>query len=97
MDAFNFYYGAGERVTDIRGFSYKNQDLTFIKNTPLGRGMNLQLRFEVFNLWNWHIFNARGDFGSTAFNTDLASPEFGQWTGSVSDPRNIQIAARFEF
>ena len=97
VDSFNFYYGSGERVTDIRGFSYRNQDLTLVKNTPLGRGMNLQFRIEAFNLWNWHIFNARGDFGSTAFNTDLASPEFGRWTGSVSDPRNIQFAARFEF
>jgi hypothetical protein len=98
VDSFNFYYGRGERVTDLRSFAYKNQDLTLVKNTSLGGRVNLQLRFEAFNLWNWHIFNASGSINQvSAFNTDLASPEFGQWSGAVSNPRNIQIAARLEF
>jgi hypothetical protein len=32
-----------------------------------------------------------------AFDLDLASPTFGNWKGGVSDPRNIQVAARVEF
>ena len=60
--------------------------------------MNLQLRIEAFNLWNWHIFRPRGpNYGLSAFNTDLASPDFGKWNGTVSDPRTVQVAARFEF
>jgi hypothetical protein len=97
VGAFNF--GRGDRVTDVRGFGYHNQDLSLIKNTKLGNGINLQLRIEAFNLWNWHIFQAQGNvnYGLTAFNTDLASPDFGKWNGTVSDPRNVQVAARIEF
>ena len=95
VSAFNFYYGRGARVSDIRGFPYKNQDLSLVKNTNLAGGTRLQLRIEIFNLWNFHSFGAgRFDY---AFNTDLASPDFGKWNGRVSNPRNIQLAARFEF
>ncbi len=101
VSMFNFYYGRGNRIEeDVRGFGYHNQDMSFIKNTKMPGGTNLQLRVEMFNMWNWHIFGARGTtFGATtdAFDLDLASPTFGKWKGGVSDPRNIQIAARFEF
>ncbi|HUL79781.1 MAG TPA: carboxypeptidase-like regulatory domain-containing protein [Vicinamibacteria bacterium] len=99
VDAFNFYYGHGPRVSDIRGFSYKNQDLSLVKNTKLVKAVNLQLRFEAFNVWNWHNFTAPGNAGSGlfAFDGDIASPTFGQWNGSVSSPRVIQLAARLEF
>jgi hypothetical protein len=100
VSAFNFYYGTGERVTNIRGFSYKNQDVALIKNTALGGRVNLQLRIEAFNLWNWHIFGTSGSLFSGisgAFNNDLASPDFGKWAGGVSNPRSVQFAARFEF
>jgi hypothetical protein len=99
VSAFNFYYGTGDRVSSIRGYGYHNQDLSLIKNTKLGNRMNLQLRIEAFNLWNWHIFQAQGNvnYGLTAFNTDLASPDFGKWNGTVTDPRNVQAAVRLEF
>jgi len=96
-DAFNYYYGNGPRVTDIRGFGYHNQDLTFIKNTKLWKSVNLQLRVEAFNVWNWHDFTNSGEWGNSSFNTDIASPDFGQWNGSVTNPRVIQLAARLEF
>ncbi len=50
-------------------------------------------------MWNWHNFTAAGnDFhGRFAFDTDIASPDFGMWNGSVTDPRVIQVAARLEF
>ena len=98
VDSFNFNYGTGARVTSYRGPSYRNQDLSLVKNTGLGGRMNLQLRIEAFNLWNWHVFSAGGFSGSGgAFTTDLASPDFGKWNGAVSSPRNIQVAARLEF
>ena len=79
--AFNFYYGQGNRIEEsVRGFAYHNQDLSFIKNTRMGGGTNLQIRFEMFNMWNWHIFGARGTtFNDTTagFDLDLASPTFG--------------------
>ncbi len=97
-NTFNFNFGSGNKVEDaIRPFGYHNQDLSLIKNTRLGGSTNLQLRFECFNLWNWHMFTNPGEWGGLAFTNDVASPDFGKWNGSVTDPRTMQIAARFEF
>jgi Carboxypeptidase regulatory-like domain len=102
VDSFNFNYGTGARVTSYRSSSYRNQDLSLIKNTKLGGRMNLQLRIEAFNVWNWHTFGGCGGTScfsgdALAFTTDLASPDFGKWNGRVTNPRNIQVAARLEF
>jgi hypothetical protein len=95
---FNFNYGTGPRITDVRTFSYRNQDLSLFKNTKLFKDVNLQLRIEAFNIWNWHNFTNSGNTGNgQAFNTDIASPDFGKWSGSVTAPRVIQVAARLEF
>ena len=98
-DAFNFYYGNGPRVSEYRKSGYRNQDLSLIKNTKIFRDVNLQLRFEAFNVWNWHNWNGGGGDAAQggAFNTDIASADFGLWNGSVSAPRVIQLAARIEF
>ena len=81
----------------MRGFGYHNQDLSFIKNTKMPGNTNVQFRLEAFNVWNWHIFSNPGEWGALAFTNDIASPDFGLWNGSVSDPRSIQLALRFEF
>ena len=100
VSAFNFYQGRGNRIEEgVRGFAYRNQDLAFVKNTKLPGNTNVQIRIEAFNMWNWHNFSANGSAnnGIAAFNTDLSSPDFGKWNGSVTDSRSIQLAARFEF
>jgi len=52
----------------------------------------------VFNLWNWHSFQANGQWGNQAFNNDVNSSDFGQWNdGNVTQPRQIQLGVRFEF
>jgi hypothetical protein len=98
--SFDFYLGQGPRVSNLRGFGYHNQDFALIKNTRITERINFQLRAEFFNLWNWHIFDQQGNEFTTnpsAFTTDVASPSFGMWNGSVTAPRNIQIAARVSF
>ena len=97
-DAFNYYYGTGDRITSYRKSGYRNQDLSLIKNTRLFRDVNLQLRIEAFNVWNWHNWNGNStQWGGNAFNTDVNSADFGLWNGSVTSPRVIQLAARLEF
>jgi hypothetical protein len=97
-DAFNYYYGNGPRISEERKSGYRNQDLSLIKNTRLFGDVNLQLRIEAFNVWNWHNWNGNStQWGGNAFNTDINSPDFGLWNGSVTDPRVIQVAARIEF
>jgi hypothetical protein len=97
-DAFNFYYGNGPRISDFRSFSYKNMDLTLVKNTRLFKEVNLQIRVEAFNVWNWHNFTSAQQYAAgIPFNTDISSPDFGLWNGAVTAPRVIQLAARLEF
>ncbi|GAB4116010.1 MAG: hypothetical protein Kow001_16870 [Acidobacteriota bacterium] len=94
---FNFEQGTGTVITNERGFPFYNQDLSFIKNVPIGEYANFQFRAEFFNVWNWHSFTASGQWNSQAFTTDVSSPDFGRWNGSVSSPRTIQFSARVEF
>src|SRR5215813_8196760 len=83
------YYGSGARITNYRGFGYHNQDFALFKDIRITERVNFQFRAEAFNFWNNHTL--RG------FNTDIASSSFGQWDGSVTSPRNIQIAGRITF
>ena len=86
---FNFYWGQGSRFTNVRGFPYDNVDLALYKNVRVAELVNIQLRFEFFNVFNWHIFNG--------WNQDVSSPAFGNWTGGVSAPRNLQLGAKVTF
>ncbi len=97
IDSFNFYYGVGPRISNERGFAYKNSDFSIYKTIHLREELRLQFRAEFFNIFNWHIFNQSGSFGDPAFVTDLANPDFGRWNGSVSPPRNIQFGLRIDF
>lgn len=94
---FNFFQGTGSPITNFRGFGFKNHDVSFVKDTSFGERVNFQFRAEFFNVWNWHSFTHSGQWAGQAFDTDVASPNFGLWNGSVSAPRTIQFSARLEF
>ncbi|MCI0422512.1 MAG: TonB-dependent receptor [Acidobacteria bacterium] len=98
-DSFNFYLGKGPRVSNLRGFGYRNQDFGLTKVTQISEKVSIQIRAEAFNVWNWHIFTQAGaNFaGFNVVNTDVASPSFGMWRGGVSRPRNIQVGAKIIF
>jgi carboxypeptidase family protein/TonB-dependent receptor-like protein len=101
-DSFNFYFGQGPRVSNLRGFGYHNQDLSLIKNTRISERVNLQFRAELFNAWNWHTFTSPGgegglDSGYRVVDTDVSGSTFGYWNGTVSVPRNIQLGIRLLF
>jgi type 1 fimbria pilin len=97
IESFNFYTGAGPRVSNVRMFGFTNTNLSLHKTTRISEKVRFQLRADFFNVWNQHIFTASGQEGSMAYTNDLASPEFGFWNGSVTSPRNIQVGARLEF
>ncbi|MGH9342440.1 MAG: hypothetical protein ACRD19_01550, partial [Terriglobia bacterium] len=92
---FNFNFGDGSRVSNLRGFGYENQDFSLIDNIAVTERFKAQIRADFFNVWNWHSFSS-GDLG-IPFDTDVNSPSFGLWNGSVSAPRNIQLGVRFTF
>jgi len=86
---FSFYWGTGSRYTNVRSIPYQNVDLALFKNIRLKELVSIQLRFEAFNVFNWHIIQG--------WNTDVASPTFGRWTGGVTAPRNLQLGAKITF
>lgn len=94
------YTGTGPRIFGFRGPTYKNVDFAITKNTKITERVNFIFRAEFYNAFNLHMFVNDGNFtisGGNAFDTDISSATFGQWTGNVSAPRRIQLGARFEF
>jgi len=91
VSTFNFNLGYGSRVSNVRGFGYQNQDIALTDNIPITERFRAQIRAEFFNAWNWHCLDG------APFVNDIASPSFGDWNGSVSSPRNIQLGVRFVF
>jgi len=89
ISTFNFNWGKGSRYTNIRGFPYTNFDISLFKNILIVERVRIQLRFESFNTFNQHIF--------TSFDSNVASPNFGRWTGGVSAPRNFQLGGKVIF
>jgi len=77
---------AGRNTFD--GPGYQNINASLVKNTILSERFNLQLRAEVFNLFNHPNFNMPDNF--------LGSPTFGRIT-SARDPRHIQFGAKLLF
>jgi outer membrane receptor protein involved in Fe transport len=76
----------------IRGPSLRNVDLSFSRRVGLGaarRGMNLELRVDVFN-----AFNAV-NFGVPQLN--IASSAFGRISATATDAREFQFGVKFNF
>jgi hypothetical protein len=95
---FSFDPGHGSRTTNIRQSTFRKFDFVLEKNTNITERLRFQIRAEFFNLFNWHFFTQGTTWGQGgAFVTDVGSPLFGTWTGAVTTPRNVQLAARFSF
>lgn len=77
-----------EKPNRFRGPGFFNVDASLVKNTVLTERVNLQLRFEFFNVFN--RMNLNGIDGN------LADASFGQST-TVFNPRWLQIAAKLSF
>jgi Carboxypeptidase regulatory-like domain len=86
----------------VRGDGYAGLDMALAKRWTLPReGQSLQFRWEVFNVPNLHRFNVESGLGTSAC-TCIASLQqlpgsFGDYTGLLTQPREMQFALRFEF
>ncbi len=76
-------------LPNVRGPQVSSEDFGISKTFLLTERMKFELRGDAFN-----AFNRAGRGGLV---TDLASPLFGRLTSQQYGPRNIQVAARFEF
>lgn len=93
------YLGVGPRVSNVRGSPYRDTNISLGKKIALKESLALDIRAEVFNIFNNHYFTCDGQFSDCIpFNNDPSSgAKFGTWNGTVSQPRNVQLVARITF
>ena len=84
--------------TPLSGPRFVNTDFSLIKHfvVPQREGMMLDLRAEVFNLFNHPQFGTPGS-GICAGCPELGTPGFGAINSTVNNPRLIQLALKFLF
>jgi hypothetical protein len=82
-----FTLGTASR-NPVRGPAYRNVDLALMRRIPVGGGRSIELRGEVFNLFNTPNFNQP--------NAVAGAANFGTITSAL-DPRVAQIAVKFLF
>jgi hypothetical protein len=73
----------------LRADRFKNFDFSIFKTFEAGERLRIQFRAETFNMTNSPTFNPPGT------NIDTASG--GVVTSTISAPRNIQLALKFNF
>jgi hypothetical protein len=78
------------RKNTVLGPTFRNWDLSLIKNFKLPENTSLQFRAEFFNLLN------HTNFVLNQTGTDLQSPTFGL-PDQARDPREIQFALKFYY
>jgi hypothetical protein len=76
-------------LSTLRNFPSYNEDVSLQKNFVPVERMRVQFRAEFLNLFNRHRFSG--------FNTNPASPLFGQISGVSDDRRQIQFGIRADF
>jgi hypothetical protein len=82
----------------VLGPHFVQFDAALVRTFPLREHINLQFRFEVFNVFNNVRFNA-GSTGTSATNPTVglsSTSTFGNIT-SAGDPRILQLAMKFNF
>jgi hypothetical protein len=80
---------ASRLVDQLRGFAFYSDDTSLQKNFVPKEGIRVQFRAEFLNVFNRHRLSG--------FNTNPASPLFGQISGVSDDRRQIQFGVRADF
>ena len=73
----------------LRIDAINNLDASILKRFVTGRGSNLQIRLEIFNVLNHPTFSPP--------NVTPTSASFGMVTSQANLPRQAQIGVRFVF
>jgi hypothetical protein len=84
----------------IYGPGFWNIDFSVTKDTKLTEKLNLQIRAEIFNVFNHPQFSLPGNsFGGSGFGQVTATPDVAQGNPGLGGggPRVLQLAARFQF
>ena len=85
-----FTFGNAPNLSDdVRNPSFRVENFSVIKKTTIHQRLNLEYRVDLQNAFN------RSLFGN--INTNVASPGFGRATGTMIQPRIVQMALRLAF
>ena len=99
----DFEFGNAARTyDDVRRDTYKNVDLSIIKNFGFGEDRKLQVRAEFLNAFNFVVFGTPINNVNVPTNPNVATdanaaPGFGQVTSQGNRPRAVQLVGRFTF
>jgi hypothetical protein len=77
-----------EKYDGFNGPGYEDTDIALLKNTQIHESLNLQLRFEFYNIFNHPNLNG--------VDSNLPDGNFGKST-SQFNPRWIQLGAKLQF
>ncbi len=99
-----YIFGNMTRTTgEIRSFKYLTEDFSMIKRFPIIEGVKLELKAELIDAFNRHIFNRPDTDGpSDAFTFGYVNPtamDNGNINGEPGDggPRRVQFTLKTEF
>lgn len=103
LEPAGYFGNAGRNI--IIGPGLVNVDFSVVKNTPLTERLNLQWRFEAFNLFNHANFKTPGDSGAgtgggaVIFTSAAGIPvtTAGRLLATSTPSRQIQLALKFVF
>ena len=73
------------------GPSVFNMDVALFKDTKIRENYSVELRAEALNVFN------HTNFAVYSSNMAINSPQFGQITSTLFQPRQLQLALRFKF
>jgi hypothetical protein len=91
---------SGMHRNDIYGPGFGTVDASLVKNTVLHEGVNLQLRAEMFNIFNrLNLANPSGSFTSGSFgrSTTTVGDNAGAPGIGSGEPFNVQFAGKIIF
>jgi trimeric autotransporter adhesin len=84
-----YTFGNVSRTIGMRGPGQANVDFSLFKTYSAKEKLNIQFRFEVFNLTNTPLFDA--------LNTTFGNAAFGTITNQANYPRIVQLGLRFSY
>jgi hypothetical protein len=94
-------YGFGDSpVGGMRTQIFNDTDFSLVKNIPIKESMNLQLRFEGFNVFNHVVWGEPGVTDAPTFSSSTNTVGYGSAgviSSIASTPRELQLAAKFSF
>ena len=77
------------RKSWVRGPGISQWDFALFKRTNIGEQFGIELRAELFNMFNTPLFRHPG--------TALGTPQFGIISGTRGNPRLVQFGLRVSF